>query len=245
MVSSWQMGVIRTNCMDNLDRTNVVQSLFMRRSLLWQLNKAETEDVMNTPYSAFEKSTRGVGQQCQFHVSQLRRHRSSESGLHEDRKVTMKGKYNDSVNAVKRYFLNNFFDAEKQDSIDILLGNFRPKFSNPSPFTRGPQFLPMSMFLMALLLGPICAVLAARKGHVSAGSSTQSSCLVYRLLRCSLCASSSCSRRNFSRKASCKEASLGNRIVNIVVLSIRYFISEHVESILSTYIQISVHHLHP
>jgi hypothetical protein len=50
VVSSWQVGVIRTNCMDNLDRTNVVQSLFARRSLLWQLNKAEAKDVMNTPY---------------------------------------------------------------------------------------------------------------------------------------------------------------------------------------------------
>ena len=36
-VTSWQTGVIRTNCMDNLDRTNVVQSLFARRSLMMQL----------------------------------------------------------------------------------------------------------------------------------------------------------------------------------------------------------------
>ena len=36
-VTSWQSGVIRTNCMDNLDRTNVVQSLFARRSLMMQL----------------------------------------------------------------------------------------------------------------------------------------------------------------------------------------------------------------
>ena len=38
-VLSQQCGVIRTNCMDNLDRTNVVQSLFARRSLLIQLGK--------------------------------------------------------------------------------------------------------------------------------------------------------------------------------------------------------------
>lgn len=38
-VISQQSGVVRTNCMDNLDRTNVVQSLFARRSLLMQLGK--------------------------------------------------------------------------------------------------------------------------------------------------------------------------------------------------------------
>lgn len=37
-VLSWQIGVMRTNCMDNLDRTNVVQSLLARRSLLQQVN---------------------------------------------------------------------------------------------------------------------------------------------------------------------------------------------------------------
>lgn len=159
VVSSWQMGVIRTNCMDNLDRTNVVQSLFARRSLLWQLNKAETADVMNTPYSAFEKRYKGVWAN---NANSMSLNYAGTGALKVDftktGKVTMKGKYNDGVNAVKRYFINNFFDAEKQDSIDILLGNFRPKFSNPSPFTRDPQFLPMSMFLMWLSFSVLFAL---------------------------------------------------------------------------------------
>lgn len=33
-----QRGVMRTNCMDCLDRTNVVQNLIARRSLLRQLD---------------------------------------------------------------------------------------------------------------------------------------------------------------------------------------------------------------
>ena len=36
-VVSVQQGVFRTNCIDCLDRTNVVQSMFARRSLLHQL----------------------------------------------------------------------------------------------------------------------------------------------------------------------------------------------------------------
>lgn len=34
-------GVIRTNCIDNLDRTNVVQSIFARRSVLQQFQASE------------------------------------------------------------------------------------------------------------------------------------------------------------------------------------------------------------
>lgn len=36
-VVSVQQGVFRTNCIDCLDRTNVVQSMFARQSLLHQL----------------------------------------------------------------------------------------------------------------------------------------------------------------------------------------------------------------
>jgi phosphatidylinositol 4-phosphatase len=56
----WQSGVLRTNCMDNLDRTNVVQSLFARRSLLVQLESlvADKEDVLNSPFPEFEKVRR-------------------------------------------------------------------------------------------------------------------------------------------------------------------------------------------
>ena len=151
VVSSWQKGVIRTNCMDNLDRTNVVQSLFARRSLLWQLDKAESKDVMNTPYKAFEKKYKGVWAN---NANAMSHNYAGIGALKVDftktGKVTMKGKYNDGINAVTRYFINNFHDGEKQDAIDILLGNFRPKFSNPSPFVTDPPFLLMAIFLMWL-----------------------------------------------------------------------------------------------
>lgn len=46
VVTKVQQGLFRTNCMDNLDRTNVVQSLFARRAALsavpgaWERTKA-------------------------------------------------------------------------------------------------------------------------------------------------------------------------------------------------------------
>ena len=42
VVESHQSGVFRANCMDCLDRTNVVQSMLARRSLLSQLRVAHT-----------------------------------------------------------------------------------------------------------------------------------------------------------------------------------------------------------
>jgi len=42
-VASQQTGVFRTNCMDNLDRTNVVQSLFARRAALGAIPAAAAE----------------------------------------------------------------------------------------------------------------------------------------------------------------------------------------------------------
>ncbi|KAJ8523873.1 hypothetical protein ON010_g17245 [Phytophthora cinnamomi] len=61
-VVSKQSGVVRTNCMDNLDRTNVVQSLFGRRSLLLQLNETEAlqGNVLNSPFEEFERTFKRV-----------------------------------------------------------------------------------------------------------------------------------------------------------------------------------------
>lgn len=42
IVLQTQTGVFRTNCMDCLDRTNVVQSVFARNILLSQLHNVET-----------------------------------------------------------------------------------------------------------------------------------------------------------------------------------------------------------
>ena len=63
-VTSQQCGVLRTNCMDNLDRTNVVQSLFARRSLLMQLGKnyllSDDKNVLNSPFKNFEKIYKSI-----------------------------------------------------------------------------------------------------------------------------------------------------------------------------------------
>lgn len=129
-VLSRQRGVIRTNCMDNLDRTNVTQSLFARRSLLAQLNKVSAgagSSVMDTPYKKFEKVYKVVWANNADAISLMY---AGTGALKVDftktGKRTVKGMYNDVVNSVIRYYINNFRDGFKQDSIDILLGFYKP-----------------------------------------------------------------------------------------------------------------------
>ena len=142
VVKSWQIGCMRTNCMDNLDRTNVVQSLLARRSLLQQLNKlayVDTNASIDSPWKKFEKVFKSVWANNANAIAKLY---AGTGALKVDftrtGKRTLRGMFNDGVNAVMRYYINNFTDGYKQDAIDILLGNFRPDYSAPSPFQPRP-----------------------------------------------------------------------------------------------------------
>lgn len=58
-----QKGVFRSNCMDCLDRTNVIQSLLARRSLQTQLQV--------TPLAAFRWSAKDQADHCSWRSSPL------------------------------------------------------------------------------------------------------------------------------------------------------------------------------
>ncbi len=145
-VTSWQIGVIRTNCMDNLDRTNVVQSLFARRSLVLQVGKTKGLDmdgsaVLDTPWKSFEKSFKNCWAN---NANAMSLGYAGTGALKVDftktGKRTVKGMFSDGVNSCMRYYINNFTDGVKQDAIDLMLGNFRPDPLGNSPFaTRSPK----------------------------------------------------------------------------------------------------------
>lgn len=143
MVTSYQTGVFRTNCMDNLDRTNVVQSLLARRSLVTQLGKLHILDlpdqVLETHYTAFEKIYKTVWAN---NADAISRAYAGTGALKVDftktGKRTFKGMINDGINSCIRYYINNFTDGIKQDSIDILLGFYKPDLNGQSPFVKRP-----------------------------------------------------------------------------------------------------------
>ncbi len=171
-VITQQSGVLRTNCMDNLDRTNVVQSLFARRSLLIQLGKdyllTDDKNVLNSPFKPFEKIYKSIWANNANAISMLY---AGTGALKVDftktGKRTIKGMIDDGINSCMRYYINNFTDGMKQDSIDLLLGNYRPDITLPSPFvTRvGQETLASNgtkAFVMMMLIFSVLLLLSPR-----------------------------------------------------------------------------------
>lgn len=122
-----QEGVFRTNCVDCLDRTNVVQSMLAKRSLEQTLLRlgvlrpgqtvdgtaglvglfknvwADNADLVSTQYS-------GTG--------------ALKTDFTRTGKRTTQGALWDGWNSAVRYVKNNFADGRRQDAIDLFLGNY-------------------------------------------------------------------------------------------------------------------------
>ncbi|TFK30399.1 inositol/phosphatidylinositol phosphatase [Coprinopsis marcescibilis] len=129
-----QSGVVRTNCMDNLDRTNVVQATIAK----WTLNKQLTELGILEPgasvdnYEAFSKDFREMWAD---HADAISAAYGGSGALKSDftrtNKRTRKGALEDGVKSVTRYLKNNFFDGTKQDGFDLVTGAWVPR-KNPA-----------------------------------------------------------------------------------------------------------------
>lgn len=142
-VTNWQVGVIRTNCMDNLDRTNVVQSLLARRSIMYQLGKVPqitAQTALDSPYRSFEKIFKAVWANNADAVSMgYAGTPALKTDFTRTGKNTLKGKINDGIHSMVRYYKNNLTDGIKQDAIDLLVGNHKPDPASPtSPFAPRP-----------------------------------------------------------------------------------------------------------
>lgn len=105
-----------------------------------QVGLADKEEVkskglLETPYASFEKVFKHVWAN---NANAMSMGYAGTGALKVDftltGKRTVKGMFNDGVNAVMRYYINNFTDGVKQDAIDVLIGNYRPNNKLPSPF---------------------------------------------------------------------------------------------------------------
>ncbi|XP_038068344.1 phosphatidylinositol-3-phosphatase SAC1-like [Patiria miniata] len=123
-----QTGVFRTNCMDCLDRTNVVQSLLARRTLQEQLqmfgvlNPGESiDDHLTTAFESTFKNT--WADNADFCSKQYAGTGALKTDFTRTGKRTHFGMVKDLYNSMLRYYMNNFVDGYRQDSIDLFLGN--------------------------------------------------------------------------------------------------------------------------
>ncbi|XP_048000875.1 phosphatidylinositol-3-phosphatase SAC1 [Leguminivora glycinivorella] len=118
-----QSGVFRTNCVDCLDRTNVVQSLLAKRQLAGALKLLAV-----TPPDDYPELDELFNNVWADHADMISTQYSGTGALKTDftrtGKRTRLGLLRDGVNSLTRYFKNNFTDGFRQDSIDLLLGKY-------------------------------------------------------------------------------------------------------------------------
>lgn len=137
-----QTSVMRTNCMDCLDRTNVVQSNFARYTLdriFVDMNLMPRGSSFRNEDPAFDFLFRNLWADNADTVS------NSYSGtgamktdVTRTGKRTKLGALQDGRIGITRYFLNNFMDGPRQDSFDLFLGEYQAGLSS---IGSGPVFV--------------------------------------------------------------------------------------------------------
>uniref|UniRef100_A0A8C6SBS4 Inositol polyphosphate-5-phosphatase F n=1 Tax=Neogobius melanostomus TaxID=47308 RepID=A0A8C6SBS4_9GOBI len=118
-----QEGLFRVNCMDCLDRTNVVQAAFARCVMEQQLKKL---GVMPPEQLLPAKCYRIYQIMWANNGDTISRQYAGTAALKGDFTRTgerkLAGVMKDGVNSANRYYLNRFRDAYRQSVIDLMMG---------------------------------------------------------------------------------------------------------------------------
>ncbi|KAH7287003.1 hypothetical protein KP509_32G032600 [Ceratopteris richardii] len=123
-----QKGVVRTNCIDCLDRTNVTQSLLGRKSLEVQLQKMKIIEPVDS-ISRFPDLDAKFKALWADHGDNVSIQYSGTSALKGDfvrfGRRTIYGLLKDGYSALARYYYNNLQDGKRQDALDLAAGHYR------------------------------------------------------------------------------------------------------------------------
>eukprot|EP01023_Acetabularia_acetabulum_P042363 TRINITY_DN4181_c0_g1_i7.p1 TRINITY_DN4181_c0_g1~~TRINITY_DN4181_c0_g1_i7.p1 ORF type:complete len:598 (-),score=98.18 TRINITY_DN4181_c0_g1_i7:133-1926(-) len=159
-VKSKQRGVFRTNCVDCLDRTNVVQAMLGRYALeavLKSQNIMKQSGKLESDFPQIEKYMKVMWADHGDQVAiQYAGTGALKSGFTRTGKRTLDGYVDDGYKAVARYYLNNFEDGRKQDAIDLISGTFTLEPDGQSGFlvTKQPSaFFPFWLSVLSLWYG--------------------------------------------------------------------------------------------
>ena len=166
-VRNEQTAVVRTNCMDCLDRTNVVQTMLAR----WTIDRQLTDSGVLRPGesaeddAAFNDLFRNIWADNADVVSKSY---SGTGALKTDftrtGKRTRAGMVQDVRNSVTRYVRNNFADGPRQDGFDLFLGAYIPDASNTLLFAdRRPVLIQSIPYLLTTSLFMILIATLTRR----------------------------------------------------------------------------------
>ncbi|EEF30272.1 suppressor of actin, putative [Ricinus communis] len=132
-----QKGIIRSNCIDCLDRTNVTQSFLAQKSLNLQLqrigvlNSNECISIFTEDYGKFRTLWAEQGDEISLEYAGTH---ALKGDLVRYGKQTLGGAIKDGMSALSRYYLNNFQDGVRQDALDLISGHYTINRNGPSPF---------------------------------------------------------------------------------------------------------------
>ncbi|GMP51249.1 hypothetical protein CsSME_00017550 [Camellia sinensis var. sinensis] len=160
-IQSEQKGIIRSNCIDCLDRTNVTQSFLAQKSLnsqlqrLGVLSRTECISMFSEDFAIFKTLWVEQGDEISLEYSGTH---ALKRDLVRYGKQTMAGLIKDGISAISRYYLNNFQDGVRQDAMDLMSGRYTVNRNSPSPFLLNGfdtfSYLPVAS---ALLIGGLSA----------------------------------------------------------------------------------------
>ncbi|KAF9161288.1 hypothetical protein DFQ26_004689 [Actinomortierella ambigua] len=155
-----QKGAIRTNCMDCLDRTNVVQSALARYVLNQQLLRLGISSFPEHGLSVHERFEIIFNHVWANNGDAISRAYAGTSALKGDFTRTGKrnwqGMVNDATNSIARMYQNTFKDSFRQAAIDYMLGLTDVKvFKNLQTTAFGTAVVP------APVLPPLASSLSA------------------------------------------------------------------------------------
>uniref|UniRef100_A0A3Q1ENR1 SAC1 like phosphatidylinositide phosphatase n=1 Tax=Acanthochromis polyacanthus TaxID=80966 RepID=A0A3Q1ENR1_9TELE len=157
-----QRGVFRSNCMDCLDRTNVIQSLLARRSLQSQLQRMGVLNVGQRieEQAEFEKIYKNAwADNANACAVQYAGTGALKTDFTRTGKRTRWGLLMDGWNSMIRYYKNNFSDGVRQDSIDLFLGNFAVDESDgPTPLRVQKDWKFLTLPIIMLVAFSMCIV---------------------------------------------------------------------------------------
>lgn len=156
-----QKGVIRSNCIDSLDRTNVLQSYIGKEALRFQVPILQGHDGSSYKSEKIDDCVL-LMQVCNMawaeNADTLSIQYAGTPALKTDftrtGKRTRTGMINDGVNSLTRYISNNFCDDYRQDAIDLFLGTFEGYPSplyKPMAVTSYTSPLPVSIVMLTLV----------------------------------------------------------------------------------------------
>ncbi|KAG0021750.1 inositol polyphosphate 5-phosphatase [Podila clonocystis] len=113
-----QRGVFRTNCLDCLDRTNVIQSNMSKEAIEYLLLNLQDQRFANLMLMHSELWAANGDMLSKVYTGTG----ALKSEVTRSGKMSFASILGDATKSINRFYINNFQDKDRQETIDFLLG---------------------------------------------------------------------------------------------------------------------------